>query len=474
MLLTCALEKYAEYHAQRAQLSALRHRVVVNVTLSVVEATMIVKEVKYLSGNFTADITLVLSWSEVDAVQRLAHCTQQEGWGDGGDGGCACRKEKEMAIDVHKILHLVPTLSFVNETEKTTLLVETATLSTSGTVKYTANFTGTFREEMELKRFPFDSQLLHVTFQHKKQEQSFLRVTWDEGMSPSFKYLCQDGEWDAPTNVPSPLTIEKEVGPNFLQLIGRVQRKPTFFFWNVIFMVFLIVSISFVTFVLPPDDGGTRLSFNITLLLTAVSYKNTVCGFLPKNNYLTLMDYYILSSFVVLAALLVENAVALAVGPPIDAQLDQYTEGIIISVWCLYNVVITVSFALVDHLPFVRGTWSQIEKAQQETQTIRLPSQLSVLHWPKKKAAPADSPPSGCCRCCRPSPTASTKPAATAAAPAAAITPTTSTATGAVTAGEVAPAAVAVTVGEVAPVAVAVTAGTAASRKGKAPQDGEV
>eukprot|EP01106_Pelomyxa_sp_JSP_P000566 TRINITY_DN1084_c0_g1_i1.p1 TRINITY_DN1084_c0_g1~~TRINITY_DN1084_c0_g1_i1.p1 ORF type:complete len:273 (+),score=72.06 TRINITY_DN1084_c0_g1_i1:592-1410(+) len=249
---------------------------------------------------------------------------------------------------------------------------------------------------MELAHFPFDRQLLHATFQHASKEQPDLKVTWDKDMVPSFEYLCADGEWDPPNDSTPPVELFWAEGEDTSQLevVGRVQRKSIFFFWNIVFMVFLIVGTSFVSFAIPPSDGGTRLGLNITLLLTAVSFKNVVCSYLPKTTYVTRIDYYILASFLVLIAMIIENSVAQVVGDPYDALIDLVAECVCIAGWCLFNLVIFVLF-LVDNRKLatpMRDRWSQVEEDQSRdkaTPIRNLPVMTPALRKRKAEEAKA-------------------------------------------------------------------------------------
>ena len=81
---------------------------------------------------------------------------------------------------------------------------------------------------------------------------------------------------------------------------------------NVGLMLMAIVSLAWLLFFLDSSDEGfgTRVDIILTLLLTAVSYKQTICDSLPKIPYLTPLDRYVMFSFGFLYLCLVETALA--------------------------------------------------------------------------------------------------------------------------------------------------------------------
>eukprot|EP01106_Pelomyxa_sp_JSP_P009863 TRINITY_DN2677_c0_g4_i1.p1 TRINITY_DN2677_c0_g4~~TRINITY_DN2677_c0_g4_i1.p1 ORF type:complete len:148 (-),score=33.22 TRINITY_DN2677_c0_g4_i1:9-452(-) len=144
-------------------------------------------------------------------------------------------------------------------------------------------------------------------------------------------------------------------------------------------MIFLIVGTSFVTFALEPSDGGTRLGLNITLLLTAVSFKNVVCGYLLKTSYFTTVDYYVIFSFVVLMFVILENTVVMVLGPPNDTLIETICMSITISVWCAFNLFLTV-LLLMPHANWVRQSWSSVEISQ--TGSSMANTHVEAIHVP--------------------------------------------------------------------------------------------
>ena len=89
-----------------------------------------------------------------------------------------------------------------------------------------------------------------------------------------------------------------------------MNRKPKFYFGNIVFPNFLIVGGCFGAFVINRDEVADRLSVTVTLMLAAVAFRFVVSEYLPRVSYLTYMDYYLLTGFVSLVLLIFENAFA--------------------------------------------------------------------------------------------------------------------------------------------------------------------
>ena len=82
-------------------------------------------------------------------------------------------------------------------------------------------------------------------------------------------------------------------------------RRPEWYLWNVILISFFIVFSSFSLFCLPSDSTAERLSILFTTWLMLISLKFIISDRLPKISYLTLLDIYLHSSYIVMMVLIV-------------------------------------------------------------------------------------------------------------------------------------------------------------------------
>ena len=76
-----------------------------------------------------------------------------------------------------------------------------------------------------------------------------------------------------------------------------VRRKPGYFVRNYIVVIFLLTTSGFTTFFSRPDDFGTRVGINFTVLLSVVAFKYSGGGNIPQVPYSTILDSYINLNF---------------------------------------------------------------------------------------------------------------------------------------------------------------------------------
>merc|ERR1712232_1088116 len=91
----------------------------------------------------------------------------------------------------------------------------------------------------------------------------------------------------------------------------EIKRSSAFHMWNYATVIFLVTFVSFVSFVVPITDLASRASIQVTLLLTAVSFKQLISDRVPVKAYLTRLEKYVLFSFVVLCVPVLEQVVLL-------------------------------------------------------------------------------------------------------------------------------------------------------------------
>merc|ERR1712154_56123 len=90
----------------------------------------------------------------------------------------------------------------------------------------------------------------------------------------------------------------------------KVKRRWDVFMWNIVLLVLCIECLAITAFALDlNDEGADRLGLSITLVLTAVAFLHIVKSGLPNVPYLTFLDFYVLSSYVFLMAIMFETAI---------------------------------------------------------------------------------------------------------------------------------------------------------------------
>jgi len=161
---------------------------------------------------------------------------------------------------------------------------------------------GTFKEVLEIDKFPFDYQDLSLTLTSKcrTEEMTFVKDP-KERDSIRTEYFYPKQEWDLkPHVISTPQTLRTGKGassnryPEY-QIRMNVMRKCKFYVSNVFLVMGLITALTFASFTIGADLPGDRVQISLTLLLTSVAFKYYVQQFVPTVSYFTLLDEYILS-----------------------------------------------------------------------------------------------------------------------------------------------------------------------------------
>jgi hypothetical protein len=128
-------------------------------------------------------------------------------------------------------------------------------------------------------------------------------------------------------------------------------RKSGFYVLNIATFLAAIVSLSSLSFAFSPDDLPSRMNANLTLLLTAIAYKFVISETLPKINFVTALDKYLLFNFGFLYCILVENALmALISDTELRELIDSRALVLLVFVWvCTHLYVAFQSYRMIVH-----------------------------------------------------------------------------------------------------------------------------
>ena len=103
-----------------------------------------------------------------------------------------------------------------------------------------------------------------------------------------------------------------------------VKRKPAFYENNVFVMLCVITTIAFSSFCCNgPDDLSQNLENTLTLILTAAAFRFSMEDKLPAVHYMTILDKYILVSFMFMIAIVATSLIgSLVVTPKVESWLE--------------------------------------------------------------------------------------------------------------------------------------------------------
>ena len=225
---------------------------------------------------------------------------------------------------------------------------------------YQTVFTGTFKTSYELHKFPYDSQKLEITVSSNRTTDQILfkpNPTAPSGAVDVNKFVIAD-MWELKLNkskkrIKYDLT-NSEFGSRALQHDqGRegsrpviessfiAKRKPGFYEVNILLLNFIIVILAFTAYGLSINDVSDRLGIVMTLMLTSVAFKTYVADQLPKNNYLTFLDKYLLVGIFLLTVMACECfLVNIFVSDDQEFMVDRWFGIVLMSGWILGNIVV--------------------------------------------------------------------------------------------------------------------------------------
>lgn len=168
----------------------------------------------------------------------------------------------------------------------------------------------------------------------------------------------------------------------------RAERDPKFYFFNFYLVIYLIVLTNICLVSIDPIDAGDRNAVSLTLLLTLVAFKFVLNEGTPKVGYLTLMDKYVVTSFLFILIATFENIFvsplvmcAFSEGSDCDEDsLQELTEDarekdilfqlIFAFIWSSVNVLVALGCFIPS---LVRMSWKKVENDQigQTEETLR-------------------------------------------------------------------------------------------------------
>jgi Neurotransmitter-gated ion-channel ligand binding domain/Neurotransmitter-gated ion-channel transmembrane region len=194
-----------------------------------------------------------------------------------------------------------PVLVFRNEVQQTRFSNPDIYANSSGTVTYTQDFNAVLSTDLDLRRFPFDSESLPIVVEPSGEDVDRVILAFDPKLSavPKARYSAL-APWK---------TVALTAHPDTEQLADRSTRGIAFtlqlhrnsgpYVWKFIVPLVLLVIISWVSFWLSYEDFTTKdqLSAAIATLLIVVAFNLVASNQLPKTNYVTYIDALLFVSF---------------------------------------------------------------------------------------------------------------------------------------------------------------------------------
>jgi hypothetical protein len=173
----------------------------------------------------------------------------------------------------------------------------------NGIVTYRERFEAVYSNDFELRKFPFDTQVLRFEFQPFLSTTSQIRFASQPlagtGISPE-----QHTELAAWHIENLKYTADKVTGDPFLPATHEAffqitaTRRSGFYLWKIFLPLIMITLIPVVVFWIDVKEFDWILKIPMTMLLSMIAFQFTVLRDLPRIGYVTFLDAVFLASFI--------------------------------------------------------------------------------------------------------------------------------------------------------------------------------
>ena len=212
-----------------------------------------------------------------------------------------------------------------NKTKLNTPILGLSTDKNDLTIKRYEKGIAYFRQNFDFKRFPFDTQIIKfkidpgeksTKFPHENPQHNHPAVTFITPQTSAFENLINYKnnnylkEWEVVSvDIKSDLKVYKLTAnqnngkavnsfTNLLSIEIEVKRYWEQYLFKIIIPVFLILSVAWFVLWIPTKEFETRLTTSMVALLSLIAYNFVFADDVPKLNYLTALDKYILLSYI--------------------------------------------------------------------------------------------------------------------------------------------------------------------------------
>ena len=174
----------------------------------------------------------------------------------------------------------------------------------SASIEYTSTNNYTFNNKFNLRTFPFDKQTIKIflyNYRHNINNFKALVSSYTARRALEFKNLNNIEGWDI-TNVETKYELYQDPNINSkhdgVSIVFELERKSSYYVFKIILPILLILIVCWSSIWINPREIESRLTITIVCLLSLIAYNFVIDSDLPKLEYLTIMDYIILISYV--------------------------------------------------------------------------------------------------------------------------------------------------------------------------------
>ncbi len=216
-----------------------------------------------------------------------------------------------------------PSLLILNEVGSGDVNALQIELFSDGRVRYKEQRNVTLETPMNLRKFPFDTQVLEaylIAFGDNSREvllEVDQRVLGATEEIANVRDKVNIAQWRFVNLDLIPLTSSSryyadEEDISGVMLTVTMQRKPSYMIWKVLVPMVILVSLMWAAFWMDIHDLSDRLNICFIGMLTIVAYQFLIDGVMPRISYFTLADSVVLFSFVFMSLTILESLIVVS------------------------------------------------------------------------------------------------------------------------------------------------------------------
>lgn len=177
-----------------------------------------------------------------------------------------------------------------------------------GRVAYSETFYAKAETPMDLRRFPFDTQELEIFFHPFIYNRDEVLLIPDDRLARTWNQNLGIADWSRESvsmrERPAQIAYFDESRSEISEFVVtvRIKRRPSHLMVSIIFPMILLVSLTWSVFWMNNETLSDRVNITFIGILSVVTYYLVILDNVPEVSYLTLVDAFIISTFMILAA----------------------------------------------------------------------------------------------------------------------------------------------------------------------------
>jgi hypothetical protein len=264
---------------------------------------------------FTADFYFTLRWRDA----RLS--TEARG-----------RSLAECSLRPAEIWH--PLVDIFNQRNVKKYLEDVVQIDAKGGVIYKQRFFGDLSLPVDLRYFPFDSQVLPInvaSFRYGPDEVVFVMDEYRTGQVKTFSVAGWSIELGQ-AQITAEYIAPQDRSLSRINYQLKAQRHTGFYLWKVLVPLMLIVFMAGGVFWIDPTELGPQIAIATASVFTLIAFLFSLGYLLPRVSYLTRMDQFVLGStllvFLALGEAIVTANLARGGNQSLSRAIDRWARAI--------------------------------------------------------------------------------------------------------------------------------------------------